>query len=216
MLHLPRRIIASLAAMLLASCRSHDAPPPAATATPRTAAPALAPKAPPRFDATEEQIVTTVGDFYVALLAALEDPALATADVDACAAVLRQHLEPVRKPARELSAAYASLPAERRRTIHEETFRRRASEVSGLLVAMGHFTRRFESPESQPEFRRIVERALGAWAHERALWVVEGFGPEAVEELEGWATGREEGESRREHRQASNQAATTATSESKP
>ena len=48
------------------------------------------------------------------------------------------------------------------------------------------------SPGDQPQFRRITEQALGTWAHDGALWVAGGFGPDAVEELREWATGRGE------------------------
>lgn len=174
------------------SCRS-TSPSGAAVGISTPAPPPVLRAAPtPGFTATELLMVETVGAFYESLLTALQDPALATGGVDACAARIAANLERVHGAARELAAPHAALPVERRLAIHQEAFRRHSAQVRALVEAAGRWTSRFRSPGEQPQFRRITEKALGPWAQDGALWVAGGFGPDAVEELREWATGRGE------------------------
>lgn len=193
-----RRTERHVAALTLAACVASlschsTSPSGAAVGSSVPAPPPVLRAAPtPDFTAAELRMVETVGAFYESLLTALKDPALATSGVDACAARIAASLEPVRGAARELAAPHAALPVERRLAIHQEAFRRHPAEVRALVEAAGRWTSRFRSPGDQPQFRRITEQALGTWAHDGALWVAGGFGPDAVEELREWATGRGE------------------------
>ncbi len=192
-----RRIAHRSAALCLAglatlSCRSGTPSGVDATGAVPATRPVLRAAPATEFSATEQRMIETVGSFYGSLLTALRDPALATGDVDACAARFAASLEPVLGEARALAAPHAALPVERRLAIHQEAFRRYPAEVTALLESAGRWTNRFRSPDEQPKFRRITEKALGPWARDGALWVAGGFGPDAIEELREWASGREE------------------------
>ncbi len=188
--------VVALTLVLGCQGRRADSNPPTAGAAPPPPVPLLRTAPPDVWSSAETEMIATVGSFYEALLAALRDPSFTAAEQARTVVLLRKQLDPLLPAARKLASAYAALPPERHRALHHEVFQRYGPQVSAFTEAAGSWTMKFRDPHRQPEFRAITEQVLGPWARDGALWVVGGFGPDAIEEVEGWATGQRENEDR--------------------
>lgn len=187
-----------VAVLAIAGCQRGEPADPQLTASPSASTrPIALAQSAPTFDASERELMVVVEEFYGALAGALDDPAAVSDDPAVVAAHLQSEVGPTLEPIVALQGAYAALDDARKMALHHEVFRRNPERMRALMVAGAQFADRFRDPARTREFRPILNEVFEPWAEAEAFWVLEGFGPAAVEELEEWTTETEEEERQR-------------------
>jgi len=84
----------------------------------------------------------------------------------------------------KLTATYKQLGVKKQRKLQQSMFLQNSEMMKRFLAYGAKWVQQFKTEEGLADFRIIMRTVFGPWASRDLLWVADGFGPGAVEELQ--------------------------------